>query len=209
MSSMQESFERAERERIRSHLMAVERELRSRTVSGLEPALRRARAENLDRLHDYWVSGVFPRNFTVPSRVPFLRDSLGTPCAVAYLVERSGRGALVDALAAADNHVYVDDVSDGPLLDWMEGSGLTQEECARIQPSYDPFPPSLPPVDPPIPPPDASSMPSLAGHEAALLAFFAAWTALWLLWVFHKTGMLSWRRLRGHRVRVALPTRGL
>lgn len=202
-------FQRAERERIRAHLRSTERALRARSVVGLAPDVRTARAQNLAWLHEYWVRGEFPRNLDVPHRIPVLRDPFGTPCAVAYLVERSGGAPLIDELAASANHVYVDDVSSGPLLDWIGGSGLTQDECARIQPAYDPGPPPslppidppvppplLPPIDPPVPPPDVSSMPSLAGQELVLMAFFAAWTGLWLAWVLTRTGLLDLRRLR-------------
>ena len=39
-------------------------------------------------------------------------------------------------MVKADNHVRVPDVKEGPLVDWVLQSGLTQEECARIQPTY-------------------------------------------------------------------------
>jgi len=201
-------FQGQERARIQAHLRRVERELRAKSTANLEPELRAARARNLVRLREYRARGDFPRNLEVDVRVPFLRDPFGTPCAVAYLVAESEGTAFLDALAARANRVYVDDVTDGPLLDWIDASGLTQEECARIQPSYDPFPPpSLPPIDPPIsPPPNVSAFPALVGHEAELIALFALQTGLWLAWVLRVTGALDFRRMR--RIRTArLPAR--
>ena len=65
--------------RLRTHLVYVEQLLRERPVDHLSEEQRTARARNLDRLHDYWTAGVFPRN-TVMShrRTPvFIDEPLG------------------------------------------------------------------------------------------------------------------------------------
>ena len=36
--------------------------------------------------------------------------------------------------AQENNHVRIMDIKDGPVLEWILASGLTQEECALIQP---------------------------------------------------------------------------
>lgn len=41
-----------------------------------------------------------------------------------------------DKIAATNNNIRVKDVKDGPILDWILTSGLTQEEAAIIQPGY-------------------------------------------------------------------------
>jgi hypothetical protein len=46
----------------------------------------------------------------------------------------------VTAIQRANNFVYVTDVHEGPLVDWVLISGLTQEEAALIQPGYQPPP---------------------------------------------------------------------
>jgi tetratricopeptide (TPR) repeat protein len=61
---------------------------------------------------------------------------MGTACAVGHLIRLDGRENLVDQVAATSNHIRIEDVRRGPLVDWMYSSGLTQEECALIQPSY-------------------------------------------------------------------------
>lgn len=123
--------------RIRLRLWKVENQLRRAPVTRLTEAERRARASNLDRLHEYWKAGRFPQN-NDPGRprTPIFKDEGGTPCAVAYLMERSGEAALVGNIAQSDNRIQIRDVRESPLLAWLKRAGLTQEEAIRIQPAY-------------------------------------------------------------------------
>lgn len=131
-------FRAAETARIRQHLATVEAELRDRDVSALTPAQRQARAKNLDVLHEYWERGVFPVNTDFPARrVPYFIDHLGTRCAMAYLIERSGRGDIVRRIALTHNNAYIRDLKgDAELGAWLRDNGLTVTEAARIQPAY-------------------------------------------------------------------------
>jgi hypothetical protein len=140
----------AETTRIRAHLAAVERDLRAKDVSTRPPGERVARLRNLDVLHEYWVRDVFPKNTSVPgARVPYFVDRYGTRCAMAYLIEQSGRGDLVARVAATDNNARIRDLQADPeLVAWLRDNGLTAGEAALIQPSYG--------GPPPAPPPDAS-----------------------------------------------------
>ena len=45
---------------------------------------------------------------------------------------RSGAVSAVRSIVKTNNLVYVDQVEDGPLVDWVLTSGLTQEEAALI-----------------------------------------------------------------------------
>lgn len=127
-----------ERKRVKTRLRSVESQLRRAETGHLSEKLRESRKANLDHLHAYWVAERFPINTEHPGkRVPYIRDTRGTLCAVAYLLEKSGEAELINDLAESDNHVRVRDVNGGPLIDWLEGSGLTQEEAACIQPTYD------------------------------------------------------------------------
>lgn len=128
----------SETARVRTHLATVESELRRRDVSALTPAQRRARSRNLDVLHEYWVRGVFPVNTDFPGqRVPYFVDRYGTRCAMAYLIEQSGRGDLVARIATTHNNAYVRDLKDdADLAAWLRDNGLTAAEAARIQPTY-------------------------------------------------------------------------
>lgn len=138
----------AETARIRDRLAAVEGDLRAKDVSALSPSARAARWRNLDVLHEYWVRGVFPKNTIVPgARVPIFVDRYGTRCAMAYLIERSGRGDLVARVAATNNYARIRDLkSDPDLVAWLRANGLTAGEAALIQPSYGGSPPA-PPTD--------------------------------------------------------------
>jgi hypothetical protein len=91
----------------------------------------------IGRMHAYAAAGRFPQNTDFPGRlVPYFVDYLGTACAVGHLMRLDGYEELVNRIAASDNHVHIAEVKDGPLVDWIRNSGLTQEECALIQPSY-------------------------------------------------------------------------
>jgi len=125
--------------RVRRHLAAVEAELRAADVSHLTAAQRAARDANLDRLHRYREAGVFPHNHGVAVRAPFFVDAHGTRCAMAHLIEQAGSGQLVAAVAAARNHAYVPELAGDPeLAAWLDRNGLSLDEAARIQPTYDP-----------------------------------------------------------------------
>ena len=134
----------AETARIRTRLAAVERDLRAKDVSARAPSERVARWRSLDVLHQYWVRGVFPRNTGVPgARVPFFVDRYGTRCAMAYLIEQSGRRDLVARVAATNNNARIRDLKADPeLVTWLRENGLTAGEAALIQPSYDGPPPA-------------------------------------------------------------------
>lgn len=153
---LQNIVARLEQFRIKNHLCLVEEKLRRKDVSCLSLELQAERAKNLDRLHTYWQTEIFPLNLDFPKRrVPYFKDAVGTPCAVAYLMEQSGYQALVNTVASSNNHVLIEDVYDGPVLEWINHSGLTKEEAALIQPSYShmDFRPNIPGHTPPPPPP--------------------------------------------------------
>ena len=144
----------AETARIRTHLATVERALRARDVTQLTPAQRAARARNLDVLHQYWTTGVFPTNTDFPGeRMPYFIDRYGVRCAMAYLIEQSGRGDLVARVAATNNNARIRELKGDPeLVAWLDENGLTAAEAARIQPQY-----GGPPPLPAPPPPTAST----------------------------------------------------
>lgn len=103
-------------------------------------ALAGARLFEITRLREYSAAGRFPRNHRIFDRTPIFIDERGTPCAVGYLMQRSGHQALASDIARTSNHIYVEHIKEGAALEWILFSGLTQDECARIQPSYRPRP---------------------------------------------------------------------
>ena len=131
-----EAYVGFERARVREHLARVEEELRASDTTWLSAQLRDARARNLDRLRDYTARGDFPINDRLPGTAPFFIDARGTACAVGHLMIESGHGALADAIARDENNDYLADISTPGVAEWIEASGLTAAEHARIQPSY-------------------------------------------------------------------------
>lgn len=135
----EQTLARIEWFRVRNHLRIVEQELLQKKDDDLSFELRQSRIKNITHLHDYWAKGLFPRNLDfLDRRVPYFKDDADTPCAMAYLIEQSGHQDLVDTVVRSNNHIYINDVHDGPVMDWINNSGLTKAEAARVQPNYGP-----------------------------------------------------------------------
>jgi hypothetical protein len=132
--------------RLRAHFDSVDLELRGRDVSRLTPAQRERRATLVRWLKEYRNAGVFPVNDKFAGQfVPFFRDSRGVQCAMAYLIDRSGRRDIVDKVARTRNNAYVRELADDPaLIEWLDDNGLTVSEAARIQPQYEGITPGAP-----------------------------------------------------------------
>lgn len=111
--------------------------LRALPIEERIETLRSRRERHIEHLYEYVEARVFPENSYVEGRTPVFRDAKGTTCAVAYLMLRSGAGDLVDSIARSRNFIRVMEIQEGPALDWILSSGLTQEECALIQPTYE------------------------------------------------------------------------
>lgn len=128
----------AEVVRLRAHFDSVDRELRGADITRLSASQKAMRAQMISWLRDYRNAGRFPENDRFANRmVPFFRDSHGTLCAMAYLIERSGRGDVVDRIARTRNNAYIHQLVDDPaVVAWLAASGLSVDEAARIQPTY-------------------------------------------------------------------------
>ena len=96
------------------------------------PELAAKRAALLDRLHDYWVAGEFALDDTGRPDSVF-RDAAGRECPMAAMISQSGHENLVTMVVASNNRLRLADVHDGPLMDWIVDSGLTQDEVIEIQ----------------------------------------------------------------------------
>jgi hypothetical protein len=129
----------AEVVRLRAHFDSVDAELRQRDVSQLSSGQQSSRATLIRWLGEYRDAGEFPRNDRFPQlSVPFFRDSDGVLCAMAYLIDRSGRGDLVGRVASTRNNAFIAELADDPdLRAWLDSVGLSVGEAARIQPTYD------------------------------------------------------------------------
>lgn len=110
---------------------------RKDSLDAIYAELTARREIQLQRLAEYAAAGRFPQNIDFPGRlVPYFVDHQDTACAVGHLVRLDGESALVDQIVCSNNHVRIEDVSTGPLIDWIRDSGLTHAECALIQPTY-------------------------------------------------------------------------
>jgi hypothetical protein len=132
----------AEREtaRIRAHFDSVLAEFGARSVGGLTSEQRARRATVIATLRAYRDRGAFPRNYDFPGgATPYFVDrQTGVLCAVAHLLESTGRRDIVDRVAAANNNVWVGELAeDAELARWLREHGLTLEEAARIQVPYE------------------------------------------------------------------------
>ena len=131
---------RLEVERLRAHFDSVDVELRAPDPAGLAPSGQRAsRATLIGGFGEYREAGRFPLNDRFPGRaVPIFRDVRGALCAMAYLIERSGRGDLVDRVASTRNYALIGELADDPALrGWLDSVGFSVAEAARVQPEYD------------------------------------------------------------------------
>ena len=129
----------AEITRIRIHFDSVLTSLGNRDVSALSAQQRSRRAALLETLRAYQSRGVFPHNYDFPGEaVPYFVDrKTGTLCAVAHLLESTGRRDIVDRVARGDNNVWVPQLAgDSAFTHWLGDNGLTIEEAAFIQMPY-------------------------------------------------------------------------
>ena len=127
----------AEVTRLQRHFDSVDVELRSRNVSNLNSGQLARRSQLIGWLREYRDAATFPTNDRFAHPTPFFRDKNGVLCAMAYLIDRSGRSDIVDNVAATRNNAYIRDLVDDPaLVAWLDTWGLTVAEAARIQPAY-------------------------------------------------------------------------
>jgi hypothetical protein len=123
--------------RLQHHFDSVDAELRSQDVARLSTGQLARRNELIAWLREYRDAATFPINDRFARPTPFFRDKYGILCAMGYLIDRSGRTDIVDKVAALRNNAYIRELADDPaLIAWLDSSGLSVEEAARIQPSY-------------------------------------------------------------------------
>lgn len=125
-------------ERITRHLESVSHTMRAAPPPSLTDAQAAARAETLQWLEEYRDRGVFPHNHVrMGQRTPVFVDPHGTPCAVAYLLLRSGESEVVEDVVRTANLDRVPQLARDPRLQaWLSSRGITVHEAALIQPTY-------------------------------------------------------------------------
>jgi len=123
--------------RIKTHFEYVEQLLRQKDVSDWSQSRQQKRAHTLNLLHDYATAGLFPKNYDYKDeRKPCFIDRDGTICAVGYLVEQTAGRQLAEAINTNFQYATVEEINTVQLDDWVASSGLTNKECAMIQPTY-------------------------------------------------------------------------
>ena len=96
-----------------------------------QEALGAARKQNIARLAAYRRRAAFPQYYDrgffgnepeiahrLLDREPMFIDEKGRSCAVAYLMQESGWGDQAKEIARTNVHVRVEEVSDGPLVEY-------------------------------------------------------------------------------------------
>jgi hypothetical protein len=121
---------------IQFHLEQTEKLLRNRNVSNLPENLQQQRLKNLNVLHSYWKTGVFPINDKHQNRQPYFIDKNNTYCAVGYLMKESGANDIAKEISKNQNYDYLLNIQHPKLMEWIENSGLSINELALIQPGY-------------------------------------------------------------------------
>lgn len=104
----------------------------------LRAKLLDARRKNLAAFHAYRIAGVYPSNVFTSTLGNVWRDQDGHLCAAATIIHASGAVELVERIADDNNFFKIADVEQGPVMDWILTSGLTQEELVRIQRPFRP-----------------------------------------------------------------------
>ena len=111
-------------------------------------ALLAERRANIARFHAYRVAGVYPSNVFTGELANIWRDQQGHFCAAATIIRASGEIELVERIAEENNFFRIVDVTQGPVMDWILTSGLTQAELVMIQKPFMPVS-KRPELDPP------------------------------------------------------------
>ncbi|MEM7165608.1 MAG: hypothetical protein AAF581_09090, partial [Planctomycetota bacterium] len=122
--------------RIQTHLSSIADELAVASVNNLTVTQRTQRAALIERLRDYTDAGSFPQNTYLPGLRPVFVDATDRFCAVGDLMRHSGAEALARRIAGRQNFAFVGDITVPGIALWIERTGLTAAECARIQPTY-------------------------------------------------------------------------
>lgn len=151
---------RVDRSSALRHYETVEAELR-RAPPPADPAIAARRLEVIAHLRQYRLRGEFGTNpHRGGDRVPLFVDDAGRRCAVAWLLDSTGHGALTLDIHRDHNAAWVAElVGDGRLVQWLREHGLSAVEAVRIQ-----YPgPDAVPQPPPESTPDRRPRPERVG----------------------------------------------
>lgn len=127
-----------EKLRVQCHLLYVEYLLRKRSIKHLSLEQKMRRRYLLNQLHTYAIKDVFPQNnYFTSERKPCFIDDANRICAVGHLVASSEGWDAAEKINNEFQYNEVYEMNNDVIAEWAEKNGLTLEECAMIQPSYE------------------------------------------------------------------------
>lgn len=124
--------------RIHAHFDSVMSELRLADASRLTSSQVAHRQSLMATLRGYDERAEFPHNYDFAAPTPYFVDrQTGTLCAVAFLLESTGRRDIVERVARFNNNVWIGELNaDTAMGSWLHENGITLAEAARIQVPY-------------------------------------------------------------------------
>lgn len=124
--------------RIETHLEYAELMLRKNTPFYLNKTAKIKRDRIIKNLRAYRTAGIFPKNHDFKDqRRPCFIDRNGNICAVGYLVEKTAGRDLAESINRDFQYSNISEMNSTALSAWLKENGLSLEEAAIIQPSYD------------------------------------------------------------------------
>lgn len=129
-------FNRSEKLRIKNYLAHAELKLRLNMPEELSSTQMLNRETAINNLSIYRKGDLFPKNDYVPKMTSVFIDRSGTICAVANLIDKSGRRDLVETIAEKNNLLTLSQERTEILDSWLYENGITYEEAAFVQVPY-------------------------------------------------------------------------
>ena len=124
--------------RVACHLLYAESLIRSKTADHLNRTQKINREKMCDLLHYYAVRGQYPKNYDYPGeRAPCFIDKDGTICAVGYLIEQTEGLDVANQINESYQYADIYEMDQEFIEAWAFENGLSLEEVAIIQPTYD------------------------------------------------------------------------
>ena len=124
--------------RVACHLLYAEQLIRTGETNHLNKTQKVNRTHIADLLHEYAMKGEYPKNYDYPGeRAPCFIDKDKTICAVGYLIEQTEGLEVAQSINETYQYADIFEMDLEFIEGWAIKNGLSLEECAIIQPTYD------------------------------------------------------------------------
>ena len=128
----------SEEMRVACHLLYAEQILRNGSIDHLNKEQVSNRTHLADLLHEYAIKGEFPKNYDYPGeRAPCFIDKDNNICAVGYLIEQTEGQVVAEAINEKFQYADIYEMNQEQIQTWATKNGLTLQEVAIIQPTYE------------------------------------------------------------------------